>query len=153
MIETSRLKILVILFQTIISFVTSKNVMNIYNDLAWKHGNVTVKNFRKYEYLIIWISKLVKGWGSIKIFTSSNCTFICFYDFSPANAFPNSTDRNQPFCSVVSFLIVSLIPCISNPDSSIDYNLHFFIQNYWCCCAWSLNFLLNSCICCWHSCR
>ena len=49
MIETSRLKNLVILFQTIISFVLSRNVINIYNDLAWKHGNVTGKDFCKYE--------------------------------------------------------------------------------------------------------
>ena len=49
MIETHRLKN-VIFFQTILSFVLSK-IFNIYNNLAQKHGNVTVKDFRKYEKL------------------------------------------------------------------------------------------------------
>ena len=29
----------------------SRKIRNIYNDLAQKHGNVTVKDFRKYEKL------------------------------------------------------------------------------------------------------
>ena len=28
-----------------------RKIINIYNDLVWKHGNVTVKDFRKYEKL------------------------------------------------------------------------------------------------------
>ena len=49
MIETRRLKSVVIFIQTILSFVLSRKVINIYNDIARKYGNVTVKGFRKYE--------------------------------------------------------------------------------------------------------
>ena len=50
-IETCRLKIVVIFIQTILSFVVSRKIINIYNDIARKYGNVTVKDFRKYEKL------------------------------------------------------------------------------------------------------
>ena len=51
MIETHRLENIVIFFQTILSFVLLRKVINVYNDLARKYGNVTVKDFRKYEKL------------------------------------------------------------------------------------------------------
>ena len=51
MIETCRLKNVVIFIQTILSFVLSRKIINIYNDIAWKYGNVTVKDYRKYEEL------------------------------------------------------------------------------------------------------
>ena len=51
MIETHRLKNVVIFFQTILSFVLSRKIINIYNDIARKYGNVLVKDFRKYEKL------------------------------------------------------------------------------------------------------
>ena len=51
MIETRRLKNDVIFFQTILSFVLSRNIMNIYNDIARKYGNIKVQDFRKYEKL------------------------------------------------------------------------------------------------------
>ena len=51
MIETRRLKIVVIVIQTILSFVLSRKIINNYNDIAPKYGNVTVKDFQKYEYL------------------------------------------------------------------------------------------------------
>ena len=41
MIETRRLKNVVIFIQTILSFVLSRKVINIYNDIARKYGNVT----------------------------------------------------------------------------------------------------------------
>ena len=50
MIETCRLKN-VIFIQTILGFVLSRKIMNIYNDNEQKHGNVTVKDFQKYEKL------------------------------------------------------------------------------------------------------
>ena len=37
--------------KTILSFVLSKTIINIYIDIAGKHGNVTVKDFWKYEKL------------------------------------------------------------------------------------------------------
>ena len=43
MIETRRLKNVVIFVQTILSFVLSRKIINIYNDIARKYGNVTVK--------------------------------------------------------------------------------------------------------------
>ena len=51
MIETRRLKNVVIFIQTILSFVLSRKIVNIYNDFASKHGNITIKVFRKYEKL------------------------------------------------------------------------------------------------------
>ena len=51
MIETRRLKNVVIFVQTILSFVLSRKIINIYNDIARKYGNVAVKDFRKYEKL------------------------------------------------------------------------------------------------------
>ena len=51
MIETRRLKNVVIFIQTILSFVLSRKIINIYNDITQKYGNVTVKDFWKYEKL------------------------------------------------------------------------------------------------------
>ena len=51
MIETRCLKNVVIFIQTIVSFVLSRKIVSIYNDIAWKYGNVIVKDFRKYEKL------------------------------------------------------------------------------------------------------
>ena len=48
MIETRRLKN-VIFIQTILSFVLSRKITNIYNDISRNYGNVTVKDFLKYE--------------------------------------------------------------------------------------------------------
>ena len=51
MIETHRLKDVFIFFQTILSFVLSRKIIDIYNDITQKYGNGTVKDFRKYEKL------------------------------------------------------------------------------------------------------
>ena len=51
MIETRRLKNVVIFIQAVLNFVLSRKIINIYNDIAWKYGNVRVKDFRKYEKL------------------------------------------------------------------------------------------------------
>ena len=54
MIETRRLKNFVTFLEKILSFVVSRKIINAYNDLArkyGKYGNVTVKDFRKYEKL------------------------------------------------------------------------------------------------------
>ena len=51
MIETCWLKNVVIFIETILSFVLSRKIINIYNNIARKYGNVTVKDFRKYEKL------------------------------------------------------------------------------------------------------
>ena len=44
MIKTRHLKN-VIFFQAILSFVLSTKIIKIYNDIARKHGNDTVKDF------------------------------------------------------------------------------------------------------------
>ena len=44
MIETQRLKIVVDFIKTILSIVLSRKIINIYNDIASKYGNVTVKD-------------------------------------------------------------------------------------------------------------
>ena len=51
MIETRCLKNVVIFIQTIESFVLPRKIINIYNDITRKYGNVTVKDFWKYEKL------------------------------------------------------------------------------------------------------
>ena len=51
MIETCCLKNVVIFIQTILSFVLLRKITNIYNNIAWKYGNVTVKDFWKYGKL------------------------------------------------------------------------------------------------------
>ena len=51
MIETRRLKNVIIFIQTILSFVLSRKIINSYCDIARKYGNVTVKVLRKYEKL------------------------------------------------------------------------------------------------------
>ena len=48
----------VFFIQTILSFVRSRKIINIYNDIERKYRNVTVKDFRKYEKLEYKNSKL-----------------------------------------------------------------------------------------------
>ena len=50
-----------------------------------------------------------------------------FANMLAANA-SNNIQRTPPFCSVASFLFVSLIPIISNPDSS-SYLTIFIISS------------------------
>ena len=61
MIETRCLKNVVIFIQTILNFVLSRKVINIYNDIARKYENITVKDFRKYEKLEYKKNKLKLG--------------------------------------------------------------------------------------------
>ena len=42
---------LLFFFQTILRFTLSRKIIKIYNDIAQKHGNVTVEYFQKYEKL------------------------------------------------------------------------------------------------------
>ena len=46
-----RLKNIVVFIQTSWSFVLSRKIINIYNDISHKYRNVTVRNFWKYEKL------------------------------------------------------------------------------------------------------
>ena len=49
MTETRRLENVAIFIQTILRFVLSRKVRNIYNDIARRYGIVIVKDFRKYD--------------------------------------------------------------------------------------------------------
>ena len=51
MIETNRLENVVIFIHIMLSFLLSRKIINIYNDIAREYRNVTVKNFQKYEKL------------------------------------------------------------------------------------------------------
>ena len=51
MIDTRRLKKFVILIKTVLSFVLSRKIINIFNNIAQKCRKVTVKDLRKYEKL------------------------------------------------------------------------------------------------------
>ena len=51
MIKMLCLKNVIILIHTILSFVLSRKIINIDNDIARKYGKVTVEDFRKYEKL------------------------------------------------------------------------------------------------------
>ena len=76
----------------------------------------------------------------IKVLTSCYCSFTysitplpdnAFRNISAANA-PNNIERNQPFSSFVSFLIVSLISFITKPGSTSDLTIFFisFISSF-----------------------
>ena len=54
-------------FETILSFGLSRKIINIYNDIARKYGNVTVKDFRKYEKLEFTKNKLKLDIDFLKI--------------------------------------------------------------------------------------
>ena len=49
--EIRRLKTVVIFIQTMFSFVLSRTLVNVYKEITLKYGNVTVKDFQKYEKL------------------------------------------------------------------------------------------------------
>ena len=51
MAETCRLKNVLIFIQVILNLTLSRSILNNYNDIAQKYGNVTVKDFRKYQKL------------------------------------------------------------------------------------------------------
>ena len=51
MVETCRLKNVLIFIQVILSLTLSRSILNNYNDIAQKYGNVAVKDFRKYQKL------------------------------------------------------------------------------------------------------
>ena len=102
------------------------------------------------------VQNYVKDELALKILT---CFYYSFSPF-PVNAFPNvlavnvcnNIGRDSPFCSFLSFLIVSLLFFISYPGSSRDLTLFimssfssFKIIN---AVIHDFFFFLISCICC-----
>ena len=67
MIETRRLKNVVVFFQTILSFVLLRKIRNVYKDLARKYGDVTVKDFGKYEKLDYKKNKLILDFDFLNV--------------------------------------------------------------------------------------
>ena len=51
MSETRHLKNVVVFIQTVLSFVLSRKIRNIYNNIVRKYGNATVKDIQKHEKL------------------------------------------------------------------------------------------------------
>ena len=89
MIEICRLKNFVIFFQSILSLVLSRRTTNVYNDLARKYGNVTVKDFRKYEKLEDKKNKL-----KLDIDFLNNCKQLGVYPKSFISKLPNLSNKD-----------------------------------------------------------
>ena len=88
MIETHHLNN-VIFLHTILSFVLSRKIINIYNDLAQKYGNVMVKDFRKYEKLEYKKNKL-----KLDIDFLNNCKQISAYPKFLIFKLPNISNKD-----------------------------------------------------------
>ena len=115
MIETHRLKNVVIFIQTILSFVLSRKIINIYNDIARKYGNVAVKDFRKYEKLEYKKNKL-----KLDVEYLNNCKQLGMYPkfliFKLLNVF------NKDALSILKSLLVA-------PSKNIIKNSNIFQKN------------------------
>ena len=74
MIETSHLENVVIYIQRGLRSVLSRKIINIFNDIARKYGNVTVKDFQKYEKL-----KYKKNKRKLDIDFLNNCKQLGMY--------------------------------------------------------------------------
>ena len=103
MIETRRLKNVVIFIQKILSFVLPRKIINIYNDIVRKYGNVRVKNFRKYEKLEYKKNKL-----KLDIDFFNNCKELGVHLKFPIFKLPNVSNkdalsiRNRLLCSAIN---------------------------------------------------
>ena len=86
MIETRRLKNVVIFIQ---SFVLSRKIMAIYNNIERKYGDVTIKDFRKYDKLEYKKSKLKLDINFLK-----NCKQLGVYPKFLAFKLPNVSNKN-----------------------------------------------------------
>ena len=89
MIETRRLKNAVMFLQTIVSFLLPRKIMNMYNDLAQKDGNVTVKDCRKYEKLEYKNNKL-----KLDIDFLNNCKQLGVYPKLFISKLPNVSNKD-----------------------------------------------------------
>ena len=110
MIETRRLKN-VIFFQTILSFVLSRKIIIIYNDIAWKCGNVTVKDFRKHEKLGYKKNKL-----KLDIDFLNNCKQLGVYSKFLISKLPNVSNKDA-----VSVRLRLLHSAINNRNKELQH--------------------------------
>ena len=105
MIETRRLKNFVTFLEKILSFVVSRKIINACNDLArkyGKYGNVTVKDFRKYEKLQYKKNKL-----KLDIDFLNNCKQLGVYPKFLIFKLQNVSTKNGP--SIRKILLRSAI--------------------------------------------
>ena len=89
-------------FQTILCFVLSRKIINIYNDIALKHGNVAVKDFRKYEKL-----KYEQNILKLNIDFLNNCKQLVVYPKFLIFKLPNVSNKNAS--SILKRLLRSTI--------------------------------------------
>ena len=110
MIETRHLKN-VIFIQIILSFALSRKIINIYNDIAQKYGNVTVKDFRKYEKLEYKKKKLKLGIDFL-----NNCKQLGVYPKFLIFKLPNVSDKDA-----LSIRKILLRSAISKRNKELQY--------------------------------
>ena len=104
MIETCRLK-----NAAILSFVMSRKIINIYNDIAQKYENVTVKDFPKYENLAYKKNKL-----KLDIDFFNNCKQLDLYPKFLIFKLPNISNKNASITLRYDFISFHYnIPCIT----------------------------------------
>ena len=88
--------------QTVLSFVLSRKIINIYNNIARKYGNVTVNDFRKHEKLEYKKNKL-----KLDIDFLNNCKQLGVYPKFLIFKLPNISNkdalsvRKRLLCSVI----------------------------------------------------
>ena len=70
-------------------FLLSRKIINIYNDIARKYGNTTVKHFRKYDKLQYKNNKL-----KLKIDFLNNCKQLCVYPKFLIFKLPNVSNKD-----------------------------------------------------------
>ena len=75
--------------QRVLSFVLSRKILNIYNNIALKYGNVTVKHFRKHEKLEYKKNKL-----KLDIDFLNNCKQLCVYPKLLIFKLPNVSNKD-----------------------------------------------------------
>ena len=83
------LKNVVIFIQTIFSFVLPRKIINVYNNLAQKYGNVMVKDFRQYEKLRCRKNKL-----KLEIDFLNNCKQFSVYSKFFIFKLPNVSNKD-----------------------------------------------------------
>ena len=113
MIERCCLKNVAIFIKTILSFVLSRKIINIYNNIACNYGNVSVKDFQKYE-------KLEQKKNKLKLaFSTIANNLVCI--------------RNSLSLNCRMFLIKTLYQFVKDsfvaPSTSVIKNSNIFQKN------------------------
>ena len=78
----------------VLTFVLSRKTIDIYNDIAQKYGNVTVKDFRKYEKLEYKKKKKKKKKLKLDINVLNNCKQLGVYPKFLIFKLPNVSNKS-----------------------------------------------------------